>query len=111
MTQAGGGDASNPGALAAGADMLPTCSVQEQLGHVSSHLRRAGPAVKLEMRSGNYKREWKESEGVFLVRSHKAGSCQGWRARIDRGKKVGEFLRCAESCEGMKPGQMHNSSC
>lgn len=39
MTQAGG-DASNPGA-AAGADVLPTCSLQEQLGHVPLHPRRA----------------------------------------------------------------------
>lgn len=50
MTQAGG-DASNPGALAAGADVLPTCSLQEQLGHVPLHPRRAGPAAKLGMGS------------------------------------------------------------
>lgn len=40
MTQAAG-DASNPGALVAGADVFPTCSLQEQLGHVSPHPRRA----------------------------------------------------------------------
>lgn len=39
MTQAGG-DASNPGALAAGAEVLPNCSLQEQLGHVPLHPRR-----------------------------------------------------------------------
>lgn len=61
MTQAGG-DASDPGALAAGADVLPTRSLQEQFGHVPLRPRRA-PWVLAQLQSLEWGQEMTNVSG------------------------------------------------